>query len=98
MLSEKESFEKIIELKEALERSGHAFPSITIWKNKKQILEALKANSHEDPAWAERVEEAFAEAYVDFEKNEKVIEVDLGNAWSEKFHAYEYEAIDAFIK
>ena len=92
MLNERESLLKIIELKETLDRSERGFPSITIWKNKAEILKTLQTNGDEDVDWAAQV----AEAYVDFEKDEKIIEVDLGNAWPEKFHAHEFEAIDEY--
>ncbi len=94
MLNERESLLKIIELKETLDRSERGFPSITIWKNKAEILKTLQTNGDEDVDWAAQV----AEAYVDFEKDEKIIEVDLGNAWPEKFHAHEFLAINEYIK
>lgn len=94
MLNERESLLKIIELKETLDRSERGFPSITIWKNKAEILKTLQTNGDEDVDWAAQV----AEAYVDFEKDEKIIEVDLGNAWPEKFHAHEFWAINEYIK
>ena len=94
MLNERESLLKIIELKETLDRSERGFPSITIWKNKAEILKTLQTNGDEDIDWAAQV----AEAYVDFEKDEKIIEVDLGNAWPEKFHAHEFWAINEYIK
>ena len=94
MRNEIESLEKIIELKETLDRSERGFPSITIWKNKAEILKTLQTNGDEDVDWAAQV----AEAYVDFEKDEKIIEVDLGNAWPEKFHAHEFWAINEYIK
>lgn len=94
MLNERESLLKIIELKETLDRSERGFPSITIWKNKAEIIKTLQTNGDEDVDWAAQV----AEAYVDFEKNEKIIEVDLGNAWPEKFHAHEFWAINEYIK
>lgn len=92
MLNERESLLKIIELKDTLDRSERGFPAITIWKNKAEILKTLQTNGDEDVDWAAQV----AEAYVDFEKDEKIIEVDLGNAWPEKFHAYEFKAIDEY--
>lgn len=94
MLNERESLLKIIELKETLDRSERGFPSITIWKNKAEILKTLQTNGDEDVDWAAQV----AEAYVDFEKDEKIIEVDLGNTWPEKFHAHEFWAINEYIK
>jgi hypothetical protein len=94
MLNERESLLKIIELKETLDRSERGFPSITIWKNKAEIIKTLQTNGDEDVDWATQV----AEAYVDFEKDEKIIEVDLGNAWPEKFHAHEFGAINEYIK
>ena len=94
MLNERESLLKIIELKETLDRSERGFPSITIWKNKAEILKTLQTNGDEDVDWAAQV----AEAYVDFEKDEKIIEVDLGNAWPEKFHAHEFWALNEYIK
>ena len=94
MLNERESLLKIIELKETLDRSERGFPSITIWKNKAEILKTLQTNGDEDVDWAAQV----AEVYVDFEKDEKIIEVDLGNAWPEKFHAHEFWAINEYIK
>ena len=92
MLNERESLLKIIELKETFERSEHAFPSITIWENKAAILKTLQANGDEVVNW----DEVVAEAYVDFKKDEKIIEVNLGNGWPEKFHAYEFKAIDEY--
>lgn len=94
MLNERESLLKIIELKETLDRSERGFPSITIWKNKAEVLKTLQTNGDEDVDWAAQV----AEAYVDFEKDEKIIEVDLGNAWPERFHAHEFWAINEYIK
>ena len=94
MLNERESLLKIIELKETLDRSERGFPSITIWKNKAEILKTLQTNGDEDVDWAAQV----AEAYVDFEKDEKIIEVNLGNAWPEKFHAHEFWALNEYIK
>ena len=94
MRNEIESLEKIIELKETLDRSERGFPSITIWKNKAEILKTLQTNGDEDVDWAAQV----AEAYVDFEKDEKIIEVNLGNAWPENFHAHEFWAINEYIK
>ena len=94
MLNERESLLKIIELKETLDRSERGFPSITIWKNKAEILKTLQTNGDEDVDWAAQV----AEAYVDFEKDEKIIEVNLGNAWPENFHAHEFWAINEYIK
>ena len=92
MLNERESLLKIIGLKETLDRSERGFPAIKIWKNKAEVLKTLQTNGDEDVDWAAQV----AEAYVDFEKDEKIIEVDLGNAWPEKFHAYEFNAIDEY--
>ena len=92
MRNEIESLEKIIELKETLDRSERGFPSITIWKNKAEILKTLQTNGDEDVDWAAQV----AEAYVDFEDDEKIIEVDLGNGLPERFHAHEFEAIDEY--
>lgn len=94
MLNERESLLKIIELKETLDRSERGFPSITIWKNKAEIIKTLQTNGDEDVDWATQV----AEAYVDFEKDEKIIEVDLGNAWPEKFHAHEFWSLNEYIK
>lgn len=94
MLNERESLLKIIELKETLDRSERGFPAIKIWKNKAEVLKTLQTNGDEDVDWAAQV----AEAYVDFEKDEKIIEVDLGNAWPEKFHAHEFWAINEYIK
>lgn len=92
MLNERESLLRIIELKEAFDRSERGFPAITIWKNKAEILKTLQTNGDEDVDWAAQV----AEAYVDFGKDEKIIEVNLGNAWPEKFHAFEFKAIDEY--
>ena len=92
MKNEIESLERIIELKETLDRSERGFPSITIWKNKAEILKTLQTNGDEDVDWAAQV----AEAYVDFEDDEKIIEVDLGNGLPERFHAHEFEAIDEY--
>ena len=94
MLNERESLLKIIELKETLDRSERGFPAIKIWKNKAEVLKTLQTNGDEDVDWAAQV----AEAYVDFEKDEKIIEVDLGNAWPEKFHAHEFWTINEYIK
>ena len=95
MLNENQSLEKIIELKETIDCSRHGFPTITIWENKGEVLKTLEANGEEDggPTWAEYV----ADAYSDFEDNEKIIEVDLGNGLPEKFHAHEFKAIDEYI-
>ena len=92
LLNERESLLKIIELKETLDRSERGFPSIKIWENKAEVLKTLQTNGDEDVNW----EEVVAEAYVDFEKDEKIIEVDLGNAWPEKFHAFEFKAVDEY--
>ena len=95
MLNENQSLEQIIELKELLDRSRRGFPAITIWENKAEVLKTLEANGEEvdGPTWAEYV----ADAYSDFEDDEKIIEVNLGNGLPEKFHAHEFEAIDEYI-
>ena len=94
MLNERESLLKIIELKELIDSSRRGLPVITIWENKAEVLKTLEANDEEvdGPTWAEYV----ADAYSDFEDDEKIIEVDLGNGLPEKFHAHEFEAIDEY--
>ena len=90
MLNERESLLKIIELKELIDGSRRGLPVITIWENKAEILKTLEATGDEDVNWSEYV----ADAYSDFEDDEKIIEVDLGNGLPEKFHAHEFKAID----
>ena len=92
MLNERESLLKIIELKELIDGSRRGLPVITIWENKTEILKTLEATGDEDVNWSEYV----ADAYSDFEDDEKIIEVDLGNGLPEKFHAHEFEAIDEY--
>ena len=94
MLNERESLLKIIELKELIDGSRRGLPAITIWENKAEVLKTLEANGEEvdGPNWSEYV----ADAYSDFEDDEKIIEVDLGNGLPEKFHAHEFEAIDEY--
>ena len=92
MLNERESLLKIIELKELIDSSRRGLPAITIWENKSEILKTLEATGDEDVNWSEYV----ADAYSDFEDDEKIIEVDLGNGLPEKFHAHEFEAIDEY--
>ena len=92
MLNERESLLKIIELKELIDSSRRGLPVITIWENKAEILKTLEATGDEDVNWAEYV----ADVYSDFEDDEKIIEVDLGNGLPEKFHAHEFEAIDEY--
>ena len=92
MLNERESLLKIIELKELIDGSRRGLPVITIWENKAEILKTLEATGGEDVNWSEYV----ADAYSDFEDDEKIIEVNLGNGLPEKFHAHEFEAIDEY--
>lgn len=92
MLNERESLLKIIELKELIDSSRRGLPVITIWENKSDILKTLEATGDEDVNWAEYV----ADVYSDFEDDEKIIEVNLGNGLPEKFHAHEFEAIDEY--
>ena len=92
MLNERESLLKIIELKELIDNSRRGLPAITIWENKSEILKTLEATGDEDVNWVEYV----ADVYSDFEDDEKIIEVDLGNGLPEKFHAHEFEAIDEY--
>ena len=94
MLNERESLLKIIELKELIDNSRRGLPAITIWENKAEVLKTLEANGEEvdGPNWSEYV----ADAYSDFEDDEKIIEVDLGNGLPERFHAHEFEAIDEY--
>ena len=94
MLNERESLLKIIELKELIDNSRRGLPAITIWENKTEVLKTLEANGEEvdGPTWSEYV----ADAYSDFEDDEKIIEVNLGNGLPEKFHAHEFEAIDEY--
>ena len=92
MLNERESLLKIIELKELIDGSRRGLPAITIWENKSEILKTLEATGDEDVNWVEYV----ADVYSDFEDDEKIIEVDLGNGLPEKFHAHEFEAIDEY--
>ena len=92
MLNERESLLKIIELKELIDGSRRGLPVITIWENKSEILKTLEATGDEDVNWVEYV----ADVYSDFEDNEKIIEVDLGNGLPEKFHAHEFEAINEY--
>ena len=92
MLNERESLLKIIELKELIDSSRRGLPVITIWENKSEILKTLEATGDEDVNWAEYV----ADAYSDFEDDEKIIEVNLGNGLPEKFHAHEFKAIDEY--
>ena len=92
MLNERESLLKILELKELIDSSRRGLPVITIWENKSEILKTLEATGDEDVNWVEYV----ADAYSDFEDDEKIIEVDLGNGLPEKFHAHEFEAIDEY--
>ena len=92
MLNERESLLKIIELKELIDGSRRGLPAITIWENKSEILKTIEATGDEDVNWSEYV----ADAYSDFEDDEKIIEVDLGNGLPEKFHAHEFEAIDEY--
>ena len=92
MLNERESLLKIIELKELIDGSRRGLPVITIWENKSEILKTLEATGDEDVNWSEYV----ADAYSDFEDDEKIIEVNLGNGLPEKFHAHEFEAINEY--
>ena len=92
MLNERESLLKIIELKKLIEKSRHGLPDIAIYKNKAEVLETLQATGDEDVDWVGYV----AETYADFEDDEKIIEVNLGNGLPEKFHAHEFEAIDEY--
>ena len=92
MLNERESLLKIIELKELIDGSRRGLPVITIWENKAEILKTLEATGDEDVNWSEYV----ADAYSDFEDDEKIIEVNLGNGLPEKFHAHEFKAIDEY--
>ena len=92
MLNERESLLKIIELKKLIERSRRGLPDIAIYKNKAEVLETLQATGDEDVDWVGYV----AETYADFEDDEKIIEVNLGNGLPEKFHAHEFEAIDEY--
>ena len=92
MLNERESLLKIIELKELIDGSLRGLPVITIWENKSEILKTLEATGDEDVNWVEYV----ADVYSDFEDDEKIIEVDLGNGLPEKFHAHEFEAINEY--
>ena len=92
MLNERESLLKIIELKELIDGSRRGLPVITIWENKAEVLKTLEATGDEDVNWVEYV----ADVYSDFEDNEKIIEVDLGNGFPERFHAHEFEAIDEY--
>ena len=92
MLNERESLFKIIELKELIDGSRRGLPVITIWENKAEILKTLEATGDEDVNWSEYV----ADAYSDFEDDEKIIEVNLGNGLLEKFHAHEFEAINEY--
>ena len=92
MLNERESLLKIIELKELIDGSRRGLPVITIWENKAEILKTLEATGDEDVNWSEYV----ADAYSDFEDDEKIIEVNLGNGLPEKFHDHEFEAINEY--
>ena len=92
MLNERESLLKIIELKELIDGSRRSLPAITIWENKSEILKTLEATGDEDVNWVEYV----ADVYSDFEDDEKIIEVEIGNGLPEKFHAHEFEAIDEY--
>ena len=92
MLNERESLLKIIELKELIDNSRRGLPVITIWENKSEILKTLEATGDEDVNWVEYV----ADVYSDFEDNEKIIEVEIGNGLPEKFHAHEFEAINEY--
>ena len=92
MLNERESLLKIIELKELIDSSRRGLPVITIWENKSEILKTLEATGDEDVNWVEYV----ADVYSDFEDDEKIIEVEIGNGLPEKFHAHEFEAIDEY--
>ena len=92
MLNERESLLKIIELKELIDGSRRGLPAITIWENKSEILKTLEATGDEDVNWVEYV----ADVYSDFEDDEKIIEVNLGNGFPERFHAHEFEAIDEY--
>ena len=92
MLNERESLLKIIELKELIDGSRRGLPVITIWENKAEILKTIEATGDEDVNWVEYV----ADVYSDFEDDEKIIEVNLGNGLPEKFHAHEFEAINEY--
>ena len=92
MLNERESLLKIIELKELIDSSRRGLPVIKIWENKSEILKTLEATGDEDVNWVEYV----ADVYSDFDDNEKIIEVEIGNGLPEKFHAHEFEAIDEY--
>ena len=92
MLNERESLLKIIELKETIDRSRRGLPVIAIYENKSEILKTLEATGYEDVNWVEYV----ADVYSDFEDDEKIIEVEIGNGLPEKFHAHEFEAIDEY--
>ena len=92
MLNVQESLLKIKELKELIDRSRRGLPVITIWENKSEILKTLEATGDEDVNWAEYI----ADVYSDFEDDEKIIEVNLGNGLPEKFHAHEFEAINEY--
>ena len=92
MLNERESFMKILALKELIEREKHTFPAIRIWENKAERLAELEMNDDEDVEWVLYVEDV----YRDFEDDEKIIEVDIGNGIPEVFHAHEWVLIDEY--
>jgi len=92
MLNERESFMKILALKELIECEKHTFPAIRIWENKAERLAELEMNDDEDVEWVLYVEDV----YRDFEDDEKIIEVDIGNGIPEVFHAPEWVLIDEY--
>ena len=96
MLAVKESMDKIIDLKEKIERAKHDFPQIIIYDNKGAVTKTLRESVIEEEEDMDDLQQWIDGLIGRFDDTEPIIEIDLGNGEPQYFAADEWDLIDEY--
>lgn len=96
MLAVKDSMDKIIDLKEKIERAKHDFPQIVIYDNKAHVTKVLRESVIEEEEDMDDLQQWIDGLIGRFDDTEPIIEIDLGNGEPQYFAADEWDLIDEY--
>ena len=96
MLTKESSLEKIIDLKEKIEKAKHEFPQIIIYDNKAHVTKVLRESVIEEEEDMDDLQLWIDGLIGRFDDKESIVEVDLGNGEPRYFAADEWKEIDAY--
>lgn len=96
MLTKESSLEKIIDLKEKIEKAKHEFPQIVIYDNKAHVTKVLRESVIEEEEDMDDLQQWIDGLIGRFDDKETIIEVDLGNGEPRYFAADEWAEIDEY--